>query len=79
MQREIGTQVDIGRNVSAFESIGHVPPIDKTASEFDKPDTKVKTLKRLIDTGKFDASIARFIPGTLELAYQRMFDDIKTR
>ena len=25
MQLEIGTQVDIGKNVSAFESIGHVP------------------------------------------------------
>ena len=44
MQREIGTQVDIGENVSAFESVGHVPSIDKTASDFDKADTKVKKL-----------------------------------
>ena len=43
MQHEIGTQVDIGKNVSAFESIGHVPSIDKTASDFDKGDTKVET------------------------------------
>ena len=45
MQREIGTQVDIGKNVSAFESVGHVPSIDKTASDFEKADTKVKRLK----------------------------------
>ena len=35
-------------------------------------------MKRLIDTGEYDANITRYIPGTLELAYQRMFDDIKT-
>ena len=78
MQREIGTQVDIGKNVSAFESIGHVPSIYKTASDLDKADTKVKKLKRLIDTGEYDANIARYIPGTLELPYQGMLDDIKT-
>ena len=78
MQREIGMQVDIGKNVSAFESVGQVPSIYKTASDFDKADTKVKKLKRLIDTGEYDANIARYIPGTLELAYQGMLDDIKT-
>ena len=77
MQREIGTPVDIGENVSAFESVGHVPSIDKTASDFDKADTKVKKLKRLIDTGEYDANIAPYIPGTLELAYQGMLHDIK--
>ena len=44
MQREIGTKVDIGKNVSAFESVGHIPSIDKTASDFEKADTKVKKL-----------------------------------
>ena len=78
MQREIGTQVDIGKNTSAFESIGHVPSIYKTGSYFDKADTKVKKLKRLIDTGEYDANTARYIPGTLELVYQGMLDDIKT-
>ena len=78
MQCETGTQVDIGKNVSAFESVGHVPSIDKTDSDFEKADTKVKKLKRLVDTGEYDANIARYIPGTLELAYQGMLDDIKT-
>ena len=78
MQPEIGTQVDIRKNVSAFESVCHVPSIDKTASDFQKANNKVTKLKRLIDTGEYDAKIARYIPGTLELAYQGMFDDIKT-
>ena len=77
MQREIGTQVDIGKNVSAFESVGHVPSIDKIASDFEKAYTKVIELKRLVYTGEYDANIARYIPGTLELAYQGMLDDIK--
>ena len=34
MQREIWTQVDIAKNVSAFESV-HVRSIDKTASDFE--------------------------------------------
>ena len=45
MQREIGTQIEIGKNVSAFESVGHVPSSDKTASDYEKADTKVKKLK----------------------------------
>ena len=45
MQREIGTEVDVGKIVPAFESVGHVPSIDKTASGFEKADTKVKKLK----------------------------------
>ena len=59
MQREIGTQIDIAKNVSAFEGVGHVPSIDKTAPDFEKADTKVKKLKRLIDTAEYDANIAR--------------------
>ena len=78
MQREIGTQIDIAKNVSAFEGVGHVPSIDKTAPDFEKADTKVKKLKRLIDTAEYDANIARYISGTIELAYQRMLGDIKT-
>ena len=34
MQREIGTQVNIGENVSTFESV--VPFIDKNASNLTK-------------------------------------------
>ena len=78
MQREIGTQVDLGKNVSAFDSIGCVPAIDKDASDFDKANTKVSKLKKLVRTGEFDVDLARYIPSTLELAFHGMLDDIKT-
>ena len=78
MQREIGTQVDLVKNVSAFDSIGCVLEVDKNASDFDKANTKVSKLKSLVRTGEYDADLARYIPGTLELAFQGMLDDIKT-
>ena len=78
MQRETGTQVDLGKNVFALDSIGRVPAIDKNASDFEKANTKVSKLKRLVTTGENYADFARYIPGTLELAFQGMLDDIKT-
>ena len=78
MQREIGTQVDLVKNVSAFDSIGCVLEVDKNVSDFDKANTKVSKLKSLVRTGEYDADLARYIPGTLELAFQGMLDDIKT-
>ena len=35
-------------------------------------------MKRLVDTGEYDANIAPYISGTLELACQGMLDDKKT-
>ena len=32
----------------------------------------------MVRTGEYDADLARYIPGTLELAFQGMLDDIKT-
>ena len=78
MQREIATQVDLGKNVSAFDSIGRVPAIDKKASDLDTVNTKVSKLKKLVLTGEYDADLARYIPGTLELAFQGMLNNIKT-
>ena len=55
-----------------------MPAIDKDASDFDKANTKVSKLKRLVRIGEYNADLARYIPGTLELAFQGMLDDIKT-
>ena len=60
-----------------FESVENVPSVDKTASDFDTAREKVKKLKRLVDRGEYDADVARYIPGMLELAFQGMLDDIE--
>ena len=33
----------------------------------------------MINTGKYDADIAKYIPGVLELRFQGMLDDIDTK
>ena len=78
MQREIGDNVHLGQTVSIFGSVGGVPSIDRTASDFDTARGKVKKLKRLVDRGEYDADVARYIPGTLDLVFQGMIDKKKT-
>ena len=61
-----------------FESVGNVRSIEKTASDFHIAREKIKKLKRLVDSGEYDADVARYTPGTLELAFQGMLDVTKT-
>ena len=78
MQREISDDVKIGASVTPFQSIGKAPAIDKNASDFDNANLKVKNLKQLIEHGIYDANIARYIPGMLDLVLQGMIEKIKT-
>ena len=66
MQREIGNEVDIGATVSPFDSISNSSAIDRTTWQ-------------LISKGTYDADIARYIHGTLDLVYQGMIEDIDTK
>ena len=40
---------------------------------------KVKKIRELNSTGKYDADIARYIPGVLEMKFQEMLEDIDAR
>ena len=40
---------------------------------------KVQKIRGLINMGKYDADLAKYIPSLLDLAIQRMLDDIDTR
>ena len=42
MQREINDEIHVGQTVTPFESIGKPSAIDKTASDFDSVNQKVK-------------------------------------
>ena len=50
------------------------PAIDKTASDFDKANLKVKKIRRLIERDIYNADIACYIPGTLDLVFQGMIE-----
>ena len=74
MQREIGDEVQIGDLVTPLKSVGKLAAFDKTASDVDNASLKVTKIRRLIEKGIYDAEIARYIPGTLDLVFQGKFE-----
>ena len=62
-----------------FDNIGGSPAIDRTASNYNVAKEKIKKIRELIKTGKYDADIARYIPGTLNMVYQRKLEDIDAK
>ena len=72
MQRKIGIKIELGKTVSLFDSIGASSAINRTASNYLNAGEKVRKIRKLIETGTYDADIARNIPGTLQLVFQGM-------
>ena len=68
MQIEISDRVFLGQNVSSFKNAGLSDAIDRTASNYNDAKDKVKKIRELIKTGIYDADIARWIPGVLEIS-----------
>ena len=78
MQQEISDDVKIGSSVTPFQSVRKSPAVDKTASDFESANLKIKKIRRLIERGIYDADIARYIPGTLDLVFQGILGKIMT-
>ena len=70
MQRKIGPEIELGKRVSPFDSIGASSTIDRTALSYTDTGDKVRKIRKLIETGTCDAEIVRYIPGTPSLAFQ---------
>ena len=70
MQRRIGDEVQFGKTVSPFDATGQFSSIDTTASNFINVLEKVQRIKRLINTGQYDADLAKYIPEMIELMFQ---------
>ena len=79
MQREISEKIFLGQTVSPFDDIGNSSTIDRTTSNYTDAKEKVRKIIELISTGKYDADIAKYIPGILEMKFQGMLEDIDTR
>ena len=67
MQRKIGTEVEIGNTVSPRDSIGKSSAIDRSALTCINAREKVQQVKQLTLTGAYEAGIAKYITGTLDL------------
>ena len=76
MQRKTETEINLGKTLFSFDSIGSSSAIDSTASNFLNANEKVQQIKKLIETGEYDVDIAKYILGTLELVYQEMLETL---
>ena len=79
MHREISDRVFLGNTVSPYNNASRSSAIDKAASNCNDAKEKVKKIRELIRTGRYDEDIAKYIPGLLELKFQGMLEDIDTR
>ena len=79
MQRRIDHDIQLGKTVSPFGSIGGSSSVDRIASKFTTAIEKVKKIKRLINTGEYDADLAKYIPRMLNLIFQGIIEDIDTK
>ena len=79
MHREISDRVFLGNTVSPYNNANRSSAIDKAASNYNDAKEKVKKIRELIRTGRYDEDIAKYIPGLLELKFQGMLEDIDTR
>ena len=70
MQRKKGTENELGKTISPYESIGASFSIDRTVSSYLDAGEKVQKIKKLILTGTYEADIAKYTPGALELVFQ---------
>ena len=50
--------------------------IDRTGSNFKDTGIKLRKIRKLIETSTYDTDISRYIPGTLDLIFQGMLEDI---
>ena len=79
MQRKISHKFFLGNTVPPYEDAGRSSAIDRTASNYNNAKKKVKRIRELINTGKYDEDIAKYIPGLLEPKFQGILEDIDAR
>lgn len=53
--------------------------MNRTASNYENARENIKNIRQLISAGIYDADIAKCIPGTLDLIYQEMTEEIETK
>ena len=79
MQRDISNRNTLGDTLNPIDDVRHSTAIDRTTSNYNDAKEKVQKIRDLIKKGKYDADLAKYIPGLMDLAIQGMLDDIDTR
>ena len=79
MQKDISDRNTLGETLNPYDDARRSTAIDTTASNYNDAKEKVQKIRDLINMGKYDANLAKYIPGVLELTFQGVLDDIDTR
>ena len=79
MQREISDRNTLADTLNPIDDAWRSSAIDRTTSNYNDAKEKVQKIRNLINMGKYDADLAKYTPGLLDLAIQSMLDDIDTR
>ena len=79
MQRDIRDKNTLGNTLNPYHDARRSTAINRTTSNYNNAKEKVQKIRELINMGKYDADLAKYILGLLDLAIQDMLDDIDTR
>ena len=79
MQRDLSNRNTLGDTLNPTDDARQLTAIDRTTSNYNDAKEKVKKTRDLINIGKYDADLAKYIPGLTDLPIQGMLDDIDTR
>ena len=79
MQRDISNRNSLGDTPNPIVDARRSAAIDRTTSNYNDAKEKVQKIRDLINMGKYDADLAKYIPGLTDLAIQGMLGEIDTR
>ena len=79
MQRDISNRNTLADTLSPIDDARHSTAINRTASNYNDAKEKVQKIRDLINMGKYDADLTKYIPRPMDLAIQGMLDDMDTR
>ena len=78
MQREISNKVFLGNTVSLYDNAGRHLPQTEQHNNYNDAKEKLKKTKELVNTGRYDKDLAKYIACLLELNFLGMLGDIET-
>ena len=79
MQGDISNRNTLDDTLNPIDDARRLTAIDRTTSNYNDTKEKVQKIRDLINVGKIDADLAKYIAGLTDLAVQGMLDDIDTR
>ena len=75
MQRNISNRNTLGDTLNPIDDARRLTAIDRMTSNYNDAKEKVQKIRDLINMGKYDADLAKYIPGLTDLVIQGMLDE----